>query len=115
MTAKSKVNGHDVKHQNGKWLYVEDSGDIIITEKAPKSEHKTKKIKINNKFVEVDLKIAPLIEMLNKFGIKTQYSCQGEEGWQDGYIIIDPSNFEFKYDKDCIKGSLVFKPIKEQK
>jgi len=54
-------------------------------------KHKTKEIIIAGKKVGIDRKIVKLVKMLNKFGIKTQTSCQGEKR---GYISIDKKNIE---------------------
>lgn len=56
-----------------------------------KKEHKSKKIKLNGKDVEIDEDIIELITVLNKFGIKTTHSCQGEKR---GYVSINLNNVE---------------------
>jgi len=54
-------------------------------------KHSTSPIQIDGNMVEIDNAILPLVETLNKFGIKTTHSCQGEKR---GYIAIDIDNVE---------------------
>ena len=56
------------------------TGTIKDTMFAPIKGHKSKKININGSDVDVDEKIVELVECLNRFGIKTIYSCEGVKG-----------------------------------
>lgn len=45
-----------------------------------KKQHKTKKLKIGKKSVDIDIELYPLVKMLNDYGIKTTNCCQDYEG-----------------------------------
>ena len=52
--------------------------------------HTTVKVSMDNGIViEVDERIADLIVALNRVGIKTEFSCEGDQVKDDAYISID--------------------------
>lgn len=53
--------------------------------------HDTITLTLDGVKVQIDEGIAPLIEMLNRYGVKTTHSCEGETR---GYIAIDKSNVD---------------------
>lgn len=55
--------------------------------------HKTKKVKINNKFHDIDIGIIPLIKWINNFdGITTYFSCEGSH--KNSLIDIEGDNIQ---------------------
>jgi len=45
-----------------------------------KITHKQKKVKIKNRYYNIDIKIIPLVRWLNSFqSVVTQFSCQGDK------------------------------------
>ncbi len=56
-----------------------------------KENHKQVPLKVNKKNIKVDIKIKNLIKELNKSGIKTSYSCQGDER-NDSYFSFHTKN-----------------------
>ena len=64
---------------------------MILNKQLIKMEHKQTEMKIGKKKIKIDTKIISLVKMLNKFGIKTKASCQGDNR---GYISIHPDNLE---------------------
>jgi hypothetical protein len=65
------------------------------------TEHKKTLMHLEDESVMIDTDIAPLIEVLNKYGIKTLHSCQGD---RRGYISLDHENVELWIGK--INGEL---------
>jgi len=51
---------------------------------------------ISGKVVKIDSCIAPLVQMLNNYGIKTKYSCCGHGSLPTSGIIIDEENFDIQ-------------------
>jgi len=80
--------------------------------------HKTTTVIIDGKPVEVDEKIAMLVDILNQAGLKTLHSCEGavinDNGILDlrkrAYISIEatPSvSFEFKSNRLILRWALI--------
>ena len=49
---------------------------------------------MSGKIVKVDSCIAPLVQMLNDYGIKTRYSCCGHGTLPNSGIFIDEENIK---------------------
>lgn len=60
--------------------------------------HKTKKIRVGGKLVDVDILIIPLVKWLNKQrGITTAYSCQGDgENCYSPYVAFNCTEKVFR-------------------
>ncbi len=52
---------------------------------------KTKKVKIRNRQVDIDVELAPVIKELNAVGLKTVMCCNGH-GKEPSYITFDMGN-----------------------
>ena len=65
-----------------------DKVDIMVVT-APIG-HKTVKVSMDNgTTIEVDERIADLIVAMNRVGLKTEFSCEGDQLNDDAYISID--------------------------
>ena len=62
---------------------------------------------------EIDPLIEPLIQELNRAGLKTLYSCQGHRKI-DAYVVLDMTSINnIIVDKKTV--SIYFDPIKEER
>ena len=65
-------------------------------------------IEVNGKKREVDRKVAPLIQELNKLGLRTRHSCQGghsKNGGGRAYVSIqldEESNFHYHIEEKIL-------------
>jgi len=90
MAITSHSNGHEIKYVNGEW-----EKDLVICKKCGKKNVLvnlcTPRHCSNLNTAKVDACIAPLIQILNDFGVKTRNCCCGHGEYQ-GIIIIEQDN-----------------------
>jgi len=100
MVARSQSDGHDVIYINGKWINEKTGEPVGDHDACAKCAKHTADVKLTAPsfiadgamVVPVDYCIAPLIQMLNDYGVKTLGCCCGHgKGW--GMVLIDPDQF----------------------
>jgi hypothetical protein len=116
MTVHGQPNRHDIIYVDGQWVNAKTGAPVTDSEKCATCKKFTKGVNLmapsaisdDAMQVPVDYCLAPLIQMLNDYGVKTLGCCCGH-GKSRGMILIDPEQYSIH---DAQPGAALILPVR---